>query len=538
MDRERNLDSIRALEKQIQEHEGAIIKLKRARNSLLNVSTRLPPEVLGSIFRWNVIPYGDFGGLAKGSYNFLLVCHHWFQVASGTPRLWDFWGNSTRDWARRHARCRNAPLDLVLTWHPGDHLDDTLRDALQDRATRDLIRQVHLGSADAELLNSVISSIITKGEEAQSISLESFVMQISCGPRVNISNFFSRYHFPKLQRLDLYGFSIPSWDWLRSGITSLTTLSLAVFPPSPLPTLSQMLSILSANPNLQSFLLRHGSFPDVDSDRSSSQIQLRHLKRLHLESDFRHVLGLLNRLELPDKMDNLHLTLYKCLPSDLRQTLGPYLGNHIRRRSPHRLRLWIEPKVEPNFGEFFIKVGDACEGGSTQEDGFMIVEGVLGTILREEEADKLCLNIIAHIPQEEVGEVTTTVPILHSEELCTRMRNLTHLHLKGVDLSTWLVEPATREPHVFKDLLHGLRSISITRSGLSGDDWSPLTNFLARRAAVGNRISSLSLRGYPPMGEDVVESIRRAVEVFEDGGSDIRYYDSDSYIGDFELSFD
>jgi hypothetical protein len=54
------------------------------------------------------------------------------------------------------------------------------------------------------------------------------------------------------------------------------------------------------------------------------------------------------------------------------------------------------------------------------------------------------------------------------------------------------------------------------RPHLSGGDWSPLTNFLTRRAAVGNRISSLSLRRYPHMGEDVVESIRRAVEVFED----------------------
>lgn len=53
MDRETNVDSIRALEEQIKEHERAIIKLKRTRKSLLNVST-FPPEVLGNIFCWNV----------------------------------------------------------------------------------------------------------------------------------------------------------------------------------------------------------------------------------------------------------------------------------------------------------------------------------------------------------------------------------------------------------------------------------------------------------------------------------------------------
>src|SRR5258708_3853962 len=102
MDREINLNRILALEDQIREHERAIIQLKRTRNSLLNVSTLLPPEILGAIFRWNVIPDGVFGGLPKGSYNFLLVCHHWFEVASRAPELWSFWGNSIEDWAHRH----------------------------------------------------------------------------------------------------------------------------------------------------------------------------------------------------------------------------------------------------------------------------------------------------------------------------------------------------------------------------------------------------------------------------------------------------
>ena len=93
MGRETNFDSIHELEKQIEEGTGDTIQLKRTRNSLLNISTRVPPEILGSIFCWNVIPDGDyphFGGLRKGSYNFLLVCHHWFEVASHTPELWSF----------------------------------------------------------------------------------------------------------------------------------------------------------------------------------------------------------------------------------------------------------------------------------------------------------------------------------------------------------------------------------------------------------------------------------------------------------------
>lgn len=96
MDRETNLAPIRVLERQIDEHEKAAIKLKRTRNSSLNVSVLLPPIILGRIFRWNVVSDGDFGGFSKGSYNFLLVCHRWFGVVSHAPELWCSWGNSIR----------------------------------------------------------------------------------------------------------------------------------------------------------------------------------------------------------------------------------------------------------------------------------------------------------------------------------------------------------------------------------------------------------------------------------------------------------
>jgi hypothetical protein len=36
----------------------------------------------------------------------------------------------------------------------------------------------------------------------------------------------------------------------------------------------------------------------------------------------------------------------------------------------------------------------------------------MGVALGEEEADKLCFDIIAHIPQEEVVYLTTTLPVL------------------------------------------------------------------------------------------------------------------------------
>ena len=45
-----NIDSILALERQTKEGTGDVIHLKRFRNSLLNISTRIPPEILGTSF--------------------------------------------------------------------------------------------------------------------------------------------------------------------------------------------------------------------------------------------------------------------------------------------------------------------------------------------------------------------------------------------------------------------------------------------------------------------------------------------------------
>ena len=522
MDREINLDSIRALDKQIEEYEKAIIRLKRTRNSLLNVSTLLPPEILGSIFRWNVIPNGTFDGLLKSSYNFLLVCHHWFEVASRAPGLWCFWGNSILDWAHRHARCGTGPLDLVLKEDTNRELDDELRDALQDRATHDTIRRIHLSGYKAgRLLNSVISSIVVEGEETRLNSMESFIVwNIGWNHTVDVSDFF-RYHLPKLRCLRLYRCRISSWDLLESRITALTTLELSGDAPSPIPTLSQLLSVLSSNPLLQDLKIFYCSTPFVvDGESSSPPVLLRHLKKLHFSNDFHYGFSFLNRLELPDRMDSIKLSLHNCSPSDILQTIGLYLGDRVRRRGKFPgggLALWADRSPDG----FHIRVGDArkCDdsAGAVQ---FITVDAYMGRTAGREEAEKIAFGLITYIPRDEVGHLWTNLPIPRSEGLCVEMYNLTDLHLVEVDLSTFFAEPDGRGPHASKDLLRSLDSIWITRPILSGGDWSPLTNFLSHRATIGNQISSLSFGGRPHMDEDVVESIKRAVEVFEDDGTD------------------
>ena len=534
MGREINLESILVLEKQIKEHENTLIRLKRLRNSLLNVSTLLPPEILGNIFRWNAIPDpGDFGGLPKGSYNFFLVCHHWFEVASRTPELWSFWGNSIQDWAHRHARSGTAPLDLVLGKDTGRALDDRLRDALKDRAARDAIRRVHLRATNVGPINSVISAIVAGGEGTRLSSVESFVVQKNgkTWDMPDVSAFFSKHRLLKLQRLCLYYCRISSWDLLKSQTGTLTTLELTVGESSSISTLSQLLEILSSNPLLQHLTLYHTGGPSpADSGRTSPlPVPLRRLKEIKLTSGFFHAFELLNRLELPDKMDNVTLALYECPPSDISQTLGPYIGDRVRRGGvildgPGGLGFrtniassdcldfcvgWVYERGDPDKFVPFVEVSVRLSPS---------VEPV-----GEEEANRLYFDLIAHIPLGQVISLKTTLPILRSKELCIGMSNLAYLHLPNVDLSTWFIEPDISGAHTPNDILSGLGSLEVSRSTSSGG-WGAFTNFLSRRAAAGNRIHSLLLYGCRPMGQDVVESIKRAVDIFDDRGGDYHKY--------------
>ena len=522
MGRERNVDSIRAIEKQITEHETVLAKLKRTRNSLADISTLVPPEILGNIFYWTVILEQERLASRNASYSFLFVCYRWFEVASRTPQLWTSWGNSLRDWERRFT-CPRAPrLDLELTRGRSVSLDEKLRDALQDRAGRDFIRRVKLTNGDSDLLNSIVSSITPSGEGIQSSNLESFELQTEYGSEsaVELSQFFSRYHLPKLRHLRLSGsYNVSSWDSLASRTTALTTLSLRVGDGCPTPTPSQFLSILSSNPNLQHLELSDGVLPDFNRDRSSFQVQLRCLKHLHLSGDSQNVLGLLDRLVPADKMDRLQLTLFGYSASDISQTLGRYLGDNLRRRGKLKKGL----AVGGNCAEqaFFFKAGDVDEFNNWRHadrvNWFMEIMGVMpgNEGPKGMECEKSFLDLLTHMPHDHIVCYESPCRLLKSAGLSIGMTNLVVLRPNGVHLTRWFAEPDFGETHAYGELLPSLKYLSLVAPTLSDGDWSPLITFLSSRASAGNRLHSLTISECSHMCQDVVEDIKRVIESFE-----------------------
>ena len=361
------------MDKQIREHEKtiielqkAVVKLKRARNTLLNIST-LPPEVLGNIFQCNVTLKDGFEGLEEESHNFLFVCHHWLDVGLRTPGVWSFCGNTLVDWARWYRHSGNASLDLVLSHCHNDtgSFDTTLYGTLRNRAARDTIRRIHLWSEDAALLSSIISSLTAASEGDRSSGVESLMLtNEDDAVVVDVSDFFAYYRFQKLQCLKLDGCRIASWDLLTSRTAVLTTLFLRFYDSSPTPTTFQLLSMLASSPNLRelSLLCNRNTIPDDGGGESSLRVPLHYLKELELTGGLRHVLGLLHRLDHPGNMDDLNITILDCTVADIPHFFGPYLRDHFRRRgrSSGGLGLCVS-----RFGRCIVsRAGDTCEDES------------------------------------------------------------------------------------------------------------------------------------------------------------------------------
>ena len=142
-------------------------------------------------------------------------------------------------------------------------LDISSRNALQDRASRDAIRCIHLASTGSRLLDSIVSQLRADCDGIRSSSVESFVAwDRNRYPSVDVSSYFARYYFPELRRLELHNCKITSWDLIASRTSLLTTLTPIIDPSSPALTALQLISMLRSNSALREVKLVGGMLSD------------------------------------------------------------------------------------------------------------------------------------------------------------------------------------------------------------------------------------------------------------------------------------
>ena len=517
MNGETNIESILALEEQIREQEQVVAKLKRARNSLLNIF-KLPPELLGNIFHWNVTLKNDFDGLEEGSHNFLLVCHHWYEVASSTPELWSYWGNTPTDWARRHHRSGTTPVDLVLKVYEDDlSFDSDLFNVLQDRVNRDTIRRIHLKATDAELLRFIIPSLtVNWAEVPPPSSVESFVFQNESGGLVDLTEFFSNPRFPRLRRLKLFDCGIRSWDLIASRITTLTTLDLDLFSLEPIPTTSQVLSILTSNPNLWEVSISGFRTPGGDGGDPPPRVSLHHLKELDLDGNPQGVFELLDRLDHPGRMDRLDIAIGPCVVEDIPNLIGPYLRDYLRHRVGSENGLGLSLSL-PYASCAVLRVGDVggidfYASALARIDQFMeIVIDSVNTGHFVDLWDKVALTLITHTPREEIDYLQVCGDNVDVGDIPAQLPNLRGIHFEGTPFSTAFPESILDRA---EEIFPSLRYVLLDRVVVDDGDWNLLETFLDRRASSGNRLHTLVLVGAYQINPMVRWRLEGSVEEF------------------------
>jgi len=519
MSGEANIDSIRALERRINEGNGDITSLKRIRNSLLNISKCTIPEILGNIFVWSLVQEYTwiFQGLQKGPYNFLLVCHHWFEVACRTPVLWSFWGNTLQDWKRCHHRSGAIPLDLVLDGDKSDPsvlFDKSLQDAVRSRAVQGSIQQVHLRSGNSDTLASIISSLTPNNEGSQNRNIESIIWRAdTMGRSVDVSDFFARSHLPKLPLLNLSGgIRVSSWDYLAPRTTLLTTLSLktGTLPPSTL-TAPQLFSILTNNPGLRELTLARAALPNIATG-SMPKVPLRNLKNLSLIGEFRCIFWLLHQLILPETLDRIDLDASGCTVEDVSQTLAPYIRDHYRRDA--RFQDDLEVSSRSDSGTLIgISVTVVYRGPFTLEDN--IPPAGFTVLLTDEPPPdvlkQLFIDLIALIPRGQVEVFSADLEMEPPEEVLIMMPTIERLYVAGLELSEGFLQPNKDGPHANTKLLPSLEYLCLEDFALKDNDWRHLTTYLAHQASGGQAISLEMVAGCPDVPPEVVSEIRGMV---------------------------
>ena len=234
--------------------------------------------------------------------------------------------------------------------------------------------------------------------------MESFILWNDTGKPIDISAFFSHYHFPKLQRLELVDCMASSWNLVTLRATALTTLVIRPSVSLSPPTTSQLFSILASYPTHRKVSLCCYESPGGGGRDLPSRVSLHHLKELSLCGNSQTVFRLLHRLDHPSHMDYLDITL-DCPVGDISHTIGPYLRDCPRRCGRSRSGLGLS-LFKPGSG-VGLRVGDVRQTdfsalASARVNLFVRIAIVLDREHPRDLPEKAILHLIAHTPREEI----------------------------------------------------------------------------------------------------------------------------------------
>ena len=449
---------VAASDKQIQATENTqqIIQLEPYRKPL---STRhIPPEILAEIFQFSA---------TLDEYNFVRVCHYWYDVARDTPELWRYWGGSLRDWKRASIYSRtHVAIDLVLDRFEEEDLkffDLNLRNALRDHAGANAIQKIHLINKNEELMSSILSLLTPEGNVVRHSSIKSIYL----GGSVDPSEFFARNHFQQLQKLSLDHTGL-ALAHLKA--TTLVNLSLANTSDCKSPT-SQIISLLASNRNIRTLKLSLFVPGNCNKPEATRQVALPHLEELYLEGKPHHVLQFWSQLEFSAMVKKATFSLVDCrLKTINMQSIQPYLCGVLQHYAKVGAGLKVSIDSSDKDGDVALCVSGTGTGtGGPEMDIFLFNKK--GTQMK-----LFYTKILRLLPKERIADFETDS--LEIEE----MPNLRCLRLLMVVVSDGFLLPRPDGPNAHTKLFPLLQELHLTDVTAKDNNWDPLIHYLEHQS--------------------------------------------------------
>ena len=332
-----NIHAIRNLEAKVQQ-------------PLLSLPACLVPEILGYIFWWSVVcGVNPIGRIARNTFNFLLVCRHWFDVATSTPSLWAFWGTSLRECLAFHRYSGAVPLYLNLA---DVNTNRDIRDAssvLQDPSVRRRIRHLHVHTSP-KALASILSYMSTPQQSSIRSQIQSLMLTVG-GQWIterpqespDVTNFLNAHSLPELHSLHLHGCNL-RWESLIPQTSKLTRLFIHFRDNSRNPTTLQLTTLFTRNCALEeiNLSLEIITTPEDSLPASSISVFLPHLRRLAVYGNVAGHAQLLNLLTFSNELEYVNTDLFlDGIVTDVAAALTPFLPNLFFKRRLSNLSVHI-----------------------------------------------------------------------------------------------------------------------------------------------------------------------------------------------------
>ncbi|KAF9490876.1 hypothetical protein BDN71DRAFT_142951 [Pleurotus eryngii] len=276
---------IQSLRLRVAQMNNEIRSLEEYRNNRYLPVSKLPPDVLSTIFESiamtiedDLEPYSDLLSATQ-------VCRLWRQVALDSPRIWSFmYCSATPRLVDLFLdRSKSAPLHLLGS-SSGDNVLVKVLNILNH-----LHRLKEIKLVDCE--DDWFSRIISQGApQLESLSLDS-------------SGEIARFHpsadgFPVLQHLELIDFVYTSALASLAALRSLTINADRSDDKSQLPSCIEFLAILASLPNLSDLALTE-AFAPLEGLLPSSSVRLTHLTRLSIQDTDIRILGMMVCITAP-----------------------------------------------------------------------------------------------------------------------------------------------------------------------------------------------------------------------------------------------